>query len=73
MNWLDAVMEEYKAVRQEVLTSMQTQQTSLSFGTATLGILAAGGFNAWDHDVPAVLVFLVGIPTLRACCLDLAR
>lgn len=57
-------MEEYKALRGEVLASMQTQQTSLSFGTATIGILAAGGFNAWDQDVPAVLVFLAGIPTL---------
>jgi hypothetical protein len=62
--WLDAVLEEYKAMRQEVLTSMQTQQSSLSFGAATLGILAAGGFNAWGEPVPAVAVFLVGIPTL---------
>jgi hypothetical protein len=57
-------MEEYRALREEVLRSMQTQQASLSFGAATIGILAAGGFNAWEHDVPAVLVFIVGIPTM---------
>lgn len=58
------MLEEYKALRAEVLTSMQTQQGSLGFGTAALGILAAGGFNAWEHDLPAVLVFLAGLPTL---------
>lgn len=62
--WLDTVMEEYRALREEVLRSMETQQASLSFGAVTIGILAAGGFNAWEHDVPTVLVFILGIPTM---------
>jgi len=63
-DWLDVVLTEYTALRSEVLRAMETQQTSLSFGAATIGILAAGGFNAWEHEVPAVVVFLAGIPTL---------
>jgi hypothetical protein len=52
-DWLDVVLTEYTALRSEVLRAMETQQTSLSFGAATIGILAAGGFNAWEHEVPA--------------------
>ena len=39
-----SLLEEYKALRTEVTTSLQLQQSILSFGTATLGILITGAF-----------------------------
>jgi hypothetical protein len=62
--WVELALEEYKALRAEVLTTMQTQQGTLTFGTAAVGILAAGGFNVWKDELAATLVFLLALPLL---------
>jgi len=56
--WVDLALEEYKALRGEVLATMQTQGASLTFGTATLGIVAAGAFNVWKEQFIATIVFM---------------
>ncbi|MFV9644354.1 MAG: hypothetical protein ACNYWU_00890 [Desulfobacterales bacterium] len=62
MEWLEVVMEEYKTLRQESLTSMQMQQSILNFGTATVGIALSGGFAAWDKTPLPEFIFLFLIP-----------
>jgi len=57
-------LEEYKSLRQEALTSMGTQQSILSFGTAALGILLAGAFNVFGDALAAALIFLLFVPLL---------
>jgi len=60
MDWLTVVMEEYKSLREESLTSMQTQQSALSLGTATLGAVLIAGFNLWDkHLLPEVILLVI--------------
>ena len=61
---VNVVLEEYRTLRQEALTSMGTQQSILSFGTAALGILLAGAFNVFNEPLPAALVFLLFVPLL---------
>jgi hypothetical protein len=61
---VDVALEEYRTLRQEVMTSMGTQQSILSFGTAALGILLAGAFNVFNQPLPAALIFLLFVPLL---------
>jgi len=42
-NWLLPVLEEYKSLRSESLTSMQNQQSTLRFATAAIGAMFAFG------------------------------
>jgi hypothetical protein len=44
-DWLDVALEEYKALRAEILTTLHTQYAKLTFGTAAVGILVGLGFN----------------------------
>jgi hypothetical protein len=67
--WVEAALEEYKAHRAEVLATVQGQHSSLAFGTAAIGILAAGAFNVWDDRFVSTVVFLVAIPFLTAVVL----
>lgn len=63
--YMDVVLEQYRAMRVEVLAALQSQQSSLSFGSATLGILIAGGAQVWTgEDVLAGVVFGLLIPTV---------
>ncbi|MFA5032459.1 MAG: hypothetical protein WC614_05505 [bacterium] len=62
MDWISVVIEEYKTVREESLTSMQTQQSVLHYGTTTLGIMVVAGFNVWDKAWLPELIFLVFVP-----------
>ncbi|ODS36129.1 hypothetical protein BEH94_01855 [Candidatus Altiarchaeales archaeon WOR_SM1_SCG] len=64
MDWLSVIMEEYKSLREESLTAMQTQQSILRFGTATLGIVLAAGLNLWEKSLLPEFVFLFLIPLL---------
>jgi hypothetical protein len=59
---VEVMLEEYRTLRQEVFTSMGTQQSILSFGTAALGILLAGAFNVFGEPLPAALIFLLFVP-----------
>jgi hypothetical protein len=60
--WLNAALEEYKAHRTAQLEIEKSAQHTMTFGGATIGVLVAGGVNAWDHRVPTTLIFLVVIP-----------
>src|SRR5215216_726651 len=60
--WLDLAIQEYNALRDEILTTMQTQDGTLRFGAATIGIVIAAGFNMWSDTVPATMIFLAVIP-----------
>jgi hypothetical protein len=63
-DWLDVALEEYKALRAEVLTTFQTQHTTLTWGTAALGVLIGLGFNAWDEAFVAEFTFLGAVPAI---------
>jgi hypothetical protein len=69
MDWLDAAMEEYKTLRQEVQTSISAQQSILSFGTATLGFVFGAGVNLWTRSVAPIVVFSVLVPLLSGLIL----
>ena len=62
--WLELALTEYRALRDEILTTMETQQGTLRFGTATLSILVVGTLNVWDEKLVAALAFLFAIPFL---------
>jgi len=63
--WRDLAIEEYRALRAEVIASLQGQLQALGLGTAAIGVLAAGGFNVWDRSpYGAAAVFFVGLPLL---------
>jgi hypothetical protein len=65
VDWVEAALEEYKSLREESLTAMRGQQAILSFGTATLAVSIAAGFNVWDKA--AVLpeaIFLFFVPVI---------
>src|SRR5437870_2236005 len=44
------VLGEYSAIRQEIQTALSNQQSALSIGAATLGLLAAVGAHFWPDD-----------------------
>lgn len=63
--WLDPVLTEYSSMRTESVTSMQTQQSTLAFGTATIGFVAASAFGLIGEDSTAFTpIFVVGVPLL---------
>lgn len=63
-DWVDVALEEYRALRAEVLITFQTQHTTLTWGTAALGILIGLGFNAWDERFIAQFTFLGAVPAI---------
>jgi hypothetical protein len=72
-------MEEYRTLRQEILTAIGAQHTSLGFGAGTLGILIATGFNIASENhrlTAAILGFLVplaSVVTLTVWLSEIAR
>lgn len=64
MDWIEVVMEEYKTLREEILTSMQMQQSILSLGGATVGIALSSAFATWEKSPLPEFLFLVMVPTL---------
>lgn len=64
MEWLEIVMEEYKTLREETLTSVKMQQSILSFGTATIGIVASAGFAVWEKPLLPGIIFLIVMPLI---------
>jgi hypothetical protein len=64
---LPVVLAEYAAVRHEIQTALANQQSSLSVGTAALGLLATVGAHFWPNDaVLAGLVFVFAVPAACA-------
>jgi hypothetical protein len=65
------VVAEYAAVRHEIQTALSNQQSALSVGAATLGLLAAVGARFWPTDmVLGGLVFALAVP---AACVMAVR
>jgi hypothetical protein len=61
------VLAEYSAIRQEIQTALSNQQSALSVGAATLGLLAAVGARFWPQDLlVGGLVFSLAIPAACA-------
>jgi hypothetical protein len=61
------VVSEYTAVRSEIQTALSNQQSALSVGAATLGLLAAVGAEFWPDDlVLGGLVFALAVPAACA-------
>jgi len=57
------MLAEYNAIRAEITTSLTCQVQVLSFGAATVGLLAAAAANLWDKAAGVSgLVMLFGIP-----------
>jgi len=58
--WLIVILEEYKSLRTESLTSMQNQQSILRFGITALGVLLGLAFTVEDlTDRFAILTLLI--------------
>jgi hypothetical protein len=61
------VLAEYTAIRQEIQTALSNQQSALSVGAATLGLLAAVGARFWPDDLTlGGLVFALAVPAACA-------
>jgi hypothetical protein len=61
------VLAEYTAVRAEIQTALSNQQSALSVGAATLGLLAGVGAHFWDVDQTlSGLVFALAVPAACA-------
>jgi hypothetical protein len=68
---LDLIMHEYDAIRGEVLTTLTNQVSTLSFGTATVGLLVAAAAALWDDaELLSGLLLLFAVPSV--CFLTLA-
>ena len=61
--WLSAALAEYSSLRTESLSSMQYQQSALSFGTAAMGVLL--GFGVTGEGI-ARLILLVLVVRKRS-------
>lgn len=65
--WYAFVLEEYKALRQEVITSLSSQQQILAFGSATIALVIGPGLELWSRsELALVIVFALFIPALSA-------
>jgi hypothetical protein len=62
--WLAPALHEYDGLRAEVTASMQTMQSSLAFGVASIGLVAAGAFELAGSGATAVSVFMLAIPLI---------
>ena len=59
---LDVALHEYDAIRAEIVTSITCQISVLSFGSATIGLLAAAAAALWEKEVwltAAILMFVI--------------
>ncbi len=62
--WRKVAIEEYKTLREESLASMKMQQSILTLGTTTIGLLFSAAFNLWDKPMLPNLLFLVIMPLI---------
>lgn len=67
--WQELALEEYRALRAEIVATMQTQDGGLRLGVAAIGVVSAAGFNVWDDTAAAALIFLAVIPFVSAVVL----
>lgn len=67
--WLELAIQEYNAMRDEILTTMRTQDGTLRFGAAALGIVIAAGFTIWEDTMAATMIFLALVPFITTIVL----
>lgn len=61
--WLSVCIEEYKTVRTECLTAIKTQNSTLTFGAAVIGLLVnAAAIMLSKNELIAGVILWVGIP-----------
>lgn len=69
--WATFVTEEYKALRDEILTAVRAQLDILRFGTAVLVVLlSAAGAAVKERPLPAAIAFLF-VPAVSAMTLTM--
>ena len=68
-DWQELALEEYRALRGEIVATMQTQDGGLRLGVAAIGVVSAAGFNVWDTTAAASLIFLAVVPFVSAVVL----
>jgi hypothetical protein len=63
-SWLQAKLEEYKALRAESMESLRAQHQVLVYSFSLIGLLTAASGQIWDKSsFVATLIFWVAIPT----------
>lgn len=67
--WQELALEEYRALRGEIVATMQTQDGGLRLGVAAIGIVSAAGFNVWNDTAASALIFLAVVPFVSAVVL----
>jgi hypothetical protein len=67
-SWLATALEEYKALRAEVIATMGTQHTILGFGIATLGLVIGAGLSLESRASVLTfgLIFTLFVPLFSA-------
>lgn len=62
-NWITVALEEYRAIRDEIIKSIEVQQMVLNFALGAVSVLLLAAFNV---DVPGVTVALLilVVPTM---------
>jgi hypothetical protein len=68
-SWQELALAEYRALREEIVATMQTQDGGLRLGVAAIGVVSAAGFNVWDDTAAAALIFLAVVPFVSAVVL----
>ncbi len=62
-NVINALLEEYKTLRDESLQAINNQLSVLKMGTGAIGLLIAAGFSLWESEIKlAVLIFITFLP-----------
>jgi hypothetical protein len=68
--WLTTILEEYKALRSEITTSIAAQQSILSFGTATVALVFGPGLGLWQRsELSVIIIFNALVPLMSATVL----
>ena len=62
--WLSAALAEYRAVWDEKMATMDTQQSTLRIGTAIIGALLVAGLNLWEKAVLPEFILLFLVPAV---------
>lgn len=68
-SWQELALEEYRALRDEIVATMQTQDGGLRLGVAAIGVVSAAGFNVWGDTAAAAFIFLAVVPFVSAVVL----
>jgi len=65
---IQIILNEYVALRQEIICCLTTQYQTLAFGFPVIGAAFIAGFNWWGKEI-SILIFSLVIPYLIIMCL----